>query len=196
MIQKLFLVVQLIVDLILMRKGPQDVPLIPGLLGMLIAMFFLLELVSATTTAVLSLQIAVSLVAVDILFIIIFIKLLLLVFGFVERYQQTLVAIIATQTGFLVLFLPLQYILFPLVGAQGIGPQSAEMQQNATSGIVMAVTMFYLAIFIWFLRVQASIYANALEVRMVFAVAIVILQLLGNLLATAIVMSAIGPSSM
>lgn len=180
-IEYLYLTSILISELMQMKRGPQDVPRSPYLPGVLVGLFFLLEFISAQVTGAPNLGLALSLSLVDIIFMVAFIKLILLVFGMIERFKQTFSAIVATHIGFLCLFLPLQYMLFPYVG-----PQDANVDQTAFSGVVVVATLVYFAAFMWFIRVQAYIYANTLEVRTVFAVGVVILQLVSNLIVSAL----------
>lgn len=117
----------------------------------------------------------------DVAFLVLFVKVILLVFRFSSRFPQVFCAAVGVDIGFNLLFLPLQYLTIMY---------GTDTGEDAISGFSAVLTFIYIAMFIWLVRVLGNIFLHALEVRLSFAIGITLLYLAGKAIFTIVTGSA------
>ena len=156
---------------------PQDTPYTSSLRNALIG--FLLVINSASEL-ISGKQISALVYAViDLIFLFLFVKIVLVVFRFAERLPQAFNALLAIHIGFAVILMPLHYL-----GVQ-YGLLEPQVIDTENTAIRTFLTFVMLAMFIWMLRAMGYVYSQALEIRMVFAIGIAFLYMVSNLLIVA-----------
>lgn len=116
---------------------------------------------------------------IDLLFLLIFFRVLLQIFKVSIRYKQTVIAVAGCKAMFSAIFIPLNYMTAQVIG---FGDMVDVGAQNSAFGAVLA--LFYLTCFIWLLRVFGHILMSALEVRLSFAIGISLLYMMSSLVVS------------
>ncbi len=163
-------ILKLYLDIALLRRGPEDVPSSKPLLYGTLAVFVLLN-------AVLTVAFRPSVgnwlpqLLVSVGFTLLWYRVLLGVFGRVERYLQTMTAVL----GFGCIITP---VLLPLVGAMApyMEASAAVAGQQAAAPEVPPFVMLLLPVFVYLLYVSARIVRAAIERPMFQCVMLVLLQ--------------------
>lgn len=122
-------------------------------------------------------------VLIDLLFLLAFFRVVLLVFRMPQRYKQTIIAIVGCRAIFSGIFIPLNYMTAQAIG---FGEMAQVDASSPAFGAVLA--LFYLACFIWLLRVFGHILVSALEVRLSVAIAISLLYMMSSLFVSLLVL--------
>lgn len=116
--------------------------------------------------------------AFEIVFLIVFLKAMLLLFRFPMRFPQTFCAVGGVAIGFGFLFIPIQYLTL----AQGLG-----IAEDANPAMSPLLVIAYLAMFVWLVRVLGNIFMHALELRLLYAIAITFLHMIGKVAVMAVI---------
>ena len=154
------------------RAAPQDFPVS----GALLTAFCFLMVVSGVLSARLA-NVPDRMwidAAVELVFTLAFVYVLLLLFRFPERFPQTMTALAGSNTLFNVILMPLNYFAVQL--SFDAAPAGAS-----TPPFSAMMALVYLAVFIWIVRVTGHILLHTLEVRLSFAIGIALLYMAGNL---------------
>ena len=160
--------------LILMRATPQQMPAYRKLLIMSCTFMVAMGVLSAQATGLAEVNLWETFV--DLLFLLGFLKVLLILFRFPMRFTQTGIAMTGCIAMFSVFFIPLNFAAASMIGFGG--DTQADMQ-SSPGGAMLA--LIYLALFFWMLRVLGHIFMHALEVRLSFALGIALLYLMSSL---------------
>ena len=160
--------------LILMRATPQQLPAYRKLLILSCTFMVAMGMLSAFATGLTHVNLLE--IVVDLIFLLGFLKVLLLLFRFPTRFTQTATAVTGSIALFSVLFIPLNFVAADLIG---FGENAQTQMQNSPAGAVLA--LIYLTLFLWMLRVLGHIFLHALEVRLSFAIGIAMLYLMSSL---------------
>ena len=167
--------------LLLLRTKPQNMPAYRKLLVLSCAFMLCMGALSALAIGVTRVNPLEAIV--DLIFLLAFLKVLLWLFRFPNRFTQTAIAITGSTALFSVLFIPLNFMAASIVG---FGEQASATAQSSPAGAVIALV--YLALFIWMLRVLGHIFYHALEVRLPFALGIAMLYLMSSLFVSLMVL--------
>jgi hypothetical protein len=146
----------LFVDICLLRAGPQDLPVSPFLLWLTA----LLSLISGALVIVNtfgSLAAAGMAQAVDMLLLLGLLRISLLLFNRGARFLQAATALMGTSVLINLLAMPLQLLIYPDPSASFLGELGV---------------LFYLAVVIWALVIIGHIFRCALDIRLMMGVAI------------------------
>ena len=123
-------------------------------------------------------------VFVDLIFLMLFLKVLLHLFRYSARFTQTAISITGALALFSVLFIPISFLAVHLAG---FGGEAQDEMQQSPLGAVLAI--FYIMLIMWLIRVLAHIFMYALEVRISFAMGIAILYFTSGLLVKLILLN-------
>jgi len=140
----------LVRDLCQLRRGPENMPYSPALLGLLIAASVILDLMTGALTDDASNMLARSLLSTALVLGLCWIALA--VRRLSSRYVQTATAVIACSIAFSLLILPIVWLASPL-------PATPEQ----LTPLQMLASWVALAILVWSLVVTAHILKHALE---------------------------------
>lgn len=163
MLEACYLLVRRLVDLMLLRLGPQDMP--PGS-----------NFVWITGTATLIVSTvgqwlfgdAIWLAAVNVLILYVFARIALQLAGHPERHDQTVTALFGTDALLTAALLPITY---PAVRAVEAGNDPAAF-----------ISLALLGALIWWVAILAHILRHALEIRLLASSALAIGYLFGNIM--------------
>ncbi len=158
-----------LVEICLLKAGPQDLPAKPGFLGLVLAGYVLVDILISRINFTPGIAVAVSLL--DALLLATFVQLVLRIRAKPERFNQTLAAM--AGTGLL-----LGLLAVPVI--QGLS--AAQLADQAASGLAL----LWLAILIWSLLILGHILRHALEVKLATGIGIGVLY---SLLSVMIVRS-------
>ena len=176
-----------LLEVCLLRRGPQDLPYSTALTAGALAALLAFQLISGLVTAAPAGVVATRL-AVTVLLLAGVTRWLLASRGFGNRTAQTLLAQAGTGLLFSLAMLPAALALMPYVDA------TAPAAQPPPQALVPAFAA--LVLFVWKLRVDASIWRQALELRpplaLMLAIALVIAELFLLLLFAPAVPAAAG----
>ena len=165
--------------LLLLRADPQNMPPYRKLLILSCAFMVFMGALSALAIGVAEVNPLEA--VVDLAFLLVFLKVILWLFRFPNRFTQTAIAVTGSTALFSVLFIPLNFMAANIMGfGEPAGAQSSP------AGAVLALV--YLALFIWMLRVLGHIFFHALEVRLPFALGIALLYLMSSLFVSLLVL--------
>ena len=158
-----------LVEICLLRAGPQDLPAAPVFLGLVLAGYVLVDILISRINFAPGVAIAVSLL--DTLLLATFVQLVLRIRAKPERFNQTLAAV--AGTGLL-----LGLLAVPVI--QGLS--AAQLADQTASGLAL----LWLAILVWSLLVLGHILRHALDVKLATGIGIGVLY---SLLSVMIVRS-------
>ena len=173
--------ISIVWHLLLLRADPQNMPPYRKLLILSCAFMVFMGALSALAIGVAEVNPLEA--VVDLAFLLLFLKVLLLLFRFPNRFTQTAIAMTGSTALFSALFIPLNFMAANIIG---FGEQASGAAQSSPAGAVIALV--YLALFIWMLRVLGHIFFHALEVRLPFALGIAMLYLMSSLFVSLLVM--------
>ncbi|MFN2308962.1 MAG: hypothetical protein ABR553_04405 [Gammaproteobacteria bacterium] len=147
-----------LVEICLLRTGPQDLPAAPRFLALMVTGYLLVNVLISRLSFGLGAALAVS--ALDALLLAAFTQLLLRLAAKPERFNQTLAAL--AGTGML-----LGLIAFPLI--QGL--TAAQTAGEANAGLALA----WLAVLVWSLLILGHILRHALSIPLMTGVGLGVL---------------------
>lgn len=147
-----------LVEICLLRAGPQDLPAAPTFLVLVLAGYFLADVLISRLNFDLGAAVAVS--VLDVLLLAAFVQLVLRIAAKPERFNQTLAAL--AGTGLL-----LGLVAYPLIR----GLTLAQAAGETASGLALA----WLAVLVWSLLVLGHILRHALAVPLMTGVGIGVL---------------------
>ncbi len=154
---------KLYLDIALLRRGPEDVPVSKPLLYGTLAAFFLLNAL-LTVAFRPTVEHWLPQLIVSVAFTLVWYRVLLTLFGRAERYVQTMSAVL----GFGCIVTP---VLLPAVGAMAPYVEADQAQQA-----VPLIMLLMLPLFVYLLYVSARILRAAIERPMFQCVMLVLLQ--------------------
>ncbi len=144
-----------LLEICLLKSGPQDLPAAPSFLGLTLAGYFLVDVLVSRLNTDLGTAVAISLV--DVVLLAAFAHLMLRIVAKPERFNQTLAALAGTGQLLGLVALPL---IHGLAVAQAAGEPAA--------GLALA----WLAVLCWSLLVLGHILRHALAVNLLAGVGI------------------------
>lgn len=161
-----------LLELCLLRRGPQDLPYSPpatwGLLGGLVMLQVALGAGQGLAPGALALRAGITL-----LFTAGLAHVLLATRGFGNRGAQTVMALAGSNLLFVLASLP---VVFSIAG---------QIADGDTSGPALPIALLAVVLFLWKLRVEAAIWRHALEIPALAALALAVLLVLGEALLVA-----------
>jgi hypothetical protein len=164
-----------LVEICLLRAGPQDLPAAPPFLALVLAGYFLVDVLIARLNFELGAALGVSLL--DVLLLAAFAQLVLRIAARPERFNQTLAAL--AGTGLL-----LGLLAYPLIRALTLTHAAGE----TASGLALA----WLAVLAWSLLILGHILRHALTVPLMTGVGIGVLYSLLSVMIVRAVFPAAG----
>lgn len=147
---------RLVIDLLLLRRGPQDMPggttvLYAGICAYCILLFLQIRMIASSGGAVFQVLISVVILAL-------YARALLRLRGYPHRVVQTLSALFVTSAAITLLMLGPTLAVAPFV--QALGQVSDPSQLPKPSAMAMVA---YVVIGFWGVAVSAHIYRHALQ---------------------------------
>jgi hypothetical protein len=165
-------------DILLLRRGPQDLPYSPPLLIAALLASFGISVLASASAARPGEEPAAS-VAVMLLLYLGFVYLLLNATQREARFVQTALAWLLVDVVFTALMLPLLTLLGPVLAQAPAATDAAG--PPALSGAQSAAFLLWLALGLWRLFVVAHLLRQALEIRLFFAFLINLAMVMGAL---------------
>lgn len=147
-----------LVEICLLRAGPQELPAAPRFLALVLAGYFLVDVLISRLSFGLGAAVAVS--VLDVLLLAAFVQLVLRMVAKPERFNQTLAAL--AGTGLL-----LGMVAYPLIR----GLLLAQAAGDAAAGLAV----LWLAVLAWSLLILGHILRHALAVPLITGVGIGVL---------------------
>lgn len=163
-------VVAIFRDILLLRRGPQDLPYSPRLLLGLAAVSVLVPLLQTPVIAGLEIPFGTALLGsvFGVLFLLGVLRLILRLRGFANRFVQTACAFLGTDLIFTAINLPLQWLY-------GTPPQlPGAATESPLTEIQVLVTVLSLPLRVWAILVWAHIFRHSLAVSLGRGIAIVL----------------------
>ena len=156
-----------LVELCLLRRGPQDLPYSPsatwGLLGGLLMLQAALGAGQGLEAGALAIRAGLTL-----LFTAGLARALLAARGLAHRAEQTVLALAGSNLLFVLASLP---VLFSIAG---------QVAEGDLSGPALPIALLAIVLFLWKLRVEAAIWRHALDVPALPALALAVSLVLGE----------------
>lgn len=143
---------KLFLDICLLRKGPQDLPFSQALLFICMLLYLLSGVFSQLS--VISLEVSVLSMVVDLVILLLFIGIILRAFTKSARYVQTMTAMTGVGTIF-------QLLAWPIISM--LQSASADEQPQAALPLLLLIFMS------WNLAVYAHIFRESFGVRLLSA---------------------------
>lgn len=151
-------------DIVLLRRGPQDLPFAPRLLGAVflidVALSALLENMLGVGDGVLLRNLAGTGLGLGVLYLLLYAK------QFQARFFQAGLALLLIS----VLYTGLLVIVLTVLGL----PPAPDTKPEAVTGMQLLTMLVFVALSLWRLAVDASVVRHALEIRYLLALPIVL----------------------
>lgn len=144
---------RVLIDILLLRRGPQALPAAPALAGLCAAAYALSGFVSLLGSGP-SLQVVLAQTVLDLMLLTAFTHLLLLAFGKSARFLQTWTALTGTGTLFALMVIPLTWLF----------------AQNGGTDVAPIGSYLYLGLVLWSIAVMAQVLMHALSTSRLIAI--------------------------